>query len=217
MPPIWVQFYVTQMGGFIMICNCEKFSIDYRLQNSSYKVYKAIRTFIDLPDNCYKDVIILCIGTDRSTGDCLGPLVGEKLVQNPLMKHITIYGTLSNPIHAGNITDCINNINSSFLNPLIIAVDASLGKSENLGFINITNGPLFPGSAVNKTISPVGDISITGIVNMAGFMEFMVLQSTRLSIVMKIADVISLGLYMALKANLPSITDSSYNKLINHI
>ena len=27
----------------------------------------------------YKSVVILCIGTDRSTGDCLGPLVGYKL------------------------------------------------------------------------------------------------------------------------------------------
>ena len=26
-----------------------------------------------------RPIIFLCIGTDRSTGDCLGPLVGEKL------------------------------------------------------------------------------------------------------------------------------------------
>ncbi|MGB4312546.1 MAG: DUF1256 domain-containing protein [Natronincolaceae bacterium] len=34
----------------------------------------------------------------------------------------------------------------------------------------------------------VGDISITGIVNLSGYMEYLVLQNTRLSLVMKMAD-----------------------------
>ena len=28
----------------------------------------------------HDELVILCIGTDRSTGDCLGPLIGHKLV-----------------------------------------------------------------------------------------------------------------------------------------
>ncbi|MNE77605.1 hypothetical protein D3C80_1739330 [compost metagenome] len=34
----------------------------------------------------------------------------------------------------------------------------------------------------------MGDISIYGIVNVGGFMEYMVLQNTRLSLVMRMAD-----------------------------
>jgi Protein of unknown function (DUF1256). len=35
---------------------------------------------------------------------------------------------------------------------------------------------------------------VTGIVNISGFMEFMVLQNTRLNIVMKMADIITYGI-----------------------
>jgi hypothetical protein len=38
---------------------------------------------------------------------------------------------------------------------------------------------------------------ITGVVNTGGFMDFLVLQSTRLSVVMKMADIIARGLHMA--------------------
>ena len=44
---------------------------------------------------------------------------------------------------------------------------------------------------MNKNLPEVGEVHITGIVNVAGFMEYFVLQNTRLSIVMKMADIIS--------------------------
>ncbi len=40
----------------------------------------------------------------------------------------------------------------------------------------------------------MGDVHITGVVNVGGFMEFTVLQSTRLNMVMRIADVVCAGL-----------------------
>ena len=36
---------------------------------------------------------------------------------------------------------------------------------------------------------------VMGIVNISGFMEYMILQNTRLSLVMKMADIISAGIY----------------------
>ena len=44
---------------------------------------------------------------------------------------------------------------------------------------------------MNKKLPAVGDLHIHGIVNLNGFMEFFVLQNTRLSLVMKMADVIA--------------------------
>ena len=52
-------------------------------------------------------------------------------------------------------------------------------------------GPSKPGAAMNKKLPAVGDLHIHGIVNLNGFMEFFVLQNTRLSLVMKMADVIA--------------------------
>ncbi|NLJ77505.1 MAG: spore protease YyaC [Peptococcaceae bacterium] len=143
--------------------------------------------------NCESPRILLCIGTDRSTGDCLGPLVGSKIDQMN-QGFFEVYGTLNNPVHASNLKDTLEEINSRYKNPLIIAVDACLGRIENVGYINLGNGSLHPGAGVNKNLPPVGQIHITGIVNVGGFMEYMVLQNTRLNIVMGLADIIARGL-----------------------
>jgi putative sporulation protein YyaC len=134
-------------------------------------------------------LIILCIGTDRSTGDSLGPLVGSK-IKEKISSHATVYGTLDHPVHAVNLEETINEINNKFNNPLIIAIDACLGKSESVGYISIKPGALQPGSGVNKDLPQVGKFHIIGVVNVGGFMEYLVLQNTRLSLVMQMAEVI---------------------------
>lgn len=52
-----------------------------------------------------------------------------------------------------------------------------------------------PGLALNKNLPPIGNMSITGVVNISGSFEFMVLQNTRLYTVMSLADSISNGIY----------------------
>ncbi|MBU5424779.1 spore protease YyaC [Tissierella pigra] len=146
-----------------------------------------------------KDIILFCIGTDRSTGDSLGPLVGHKL--EPIIKNyrnVYLMGTLENPIHAKNLEENLDKIKNDYNNPFIIAIDSSLGRLERVGHLSIKNSPLRPGAGVNKSLPPVGDISITGIVNIGGMMEAMVLQNTRLSLVMNMADIISKSIYLSL-------------------
>lgn len=148
--------------------------------------------FSKLYSDHHRDVVFVCIGTDRATGDCLGPLIGYKLIDmNYSNTHVL--GTLDNPVHAKNLEEHLLTL-KSYNNPFIIAIDASLGKFERIGFINIKEGPLSPGSGVNKALPQVGDMHITGIVNMSGFMEIMVLQNTRLSLVMNMANIISKGI-----------------------
>jgi len=77
----------------------------------------------------------------------------------------------------------------------IIGLLLKKGSTENVGYINICDGPLQPGAGVNKSLPPVGDIYITGIVNVGGFMEYLVLQNTRLNLVMKMSQVLVQGLY----------------------
>ena len=141
-------------------------------------------------------VILLCIGTDRSTGDCLGPLIGSKLASVDQQLFI-IYGTLDQPVHASNLDEKIKHIQFQYPNAFIVAVDACLGRLENVGCINIGDGSLQPGAGVNKKLPPVGHIHVTGIVNVAGFMEYLVLQNTRLNIVMKMANLVVEGLKSA--------------------
>lgn len=141
--------------------------------------------------------VVLCIGSDRSTGDSLGPLVGTCLSKLQLPRTL-VRGTLADPVHALNLEGCINEFKSRANNQLVIAVDASLGKPGNVGMIEIGRGPLYPGAGVNKKLPPVGNIYLSGIVNLGGFMEQMVLQSTRLFYVMEIATVIARGLQKTL-------------------
>ncbi len=137
--------------------------------------------------------VILCIGSDRSTGDALGPLVGSML-EELKPRHATVLGTLAKPVHALNIKETRAFIAGNHDSAAILAIDAGLGQQHKVGFLEVGRGSLKPGAAVKKRIPPVGDIFITGIVNVGGFMELMVLQSTRLGIVLPLARFISWGL-----------------------
>lgn len=145
------------------------------------------------------DLVIFCIGTDRSTGDSLGPLVGHKL--SPLIRNykgVTLIGTLEKPVHAQNLEFNIDLLYKNHKNPLVIAIDSSLGSQKKVGYLSIKDSPIRPGAGVNKSLPSIGDISITGIVNISGMMEFMVLQNTRLSLVMNMAEIITKSLFLSL-------------------
>lgn len=154
--------------------------------------------FSILKNKSYKKIVFLCIGTDKSTGDSLGPLVGYKLSKLPLPNNILIIGTLENPVHAKNLRDNIQWIYKNEKDSLIIAIDASLGQEEYLNYINIGEGSIKPGAGVKKNLPYVGDLYITGVVNKSGILEFSALQNTRLFNVMRMADIISSGIWNCL-------------------
>lgn len=162
-------------------------------KNAMPQFTKELTLLIKQKNPGHRPIVVLCIGTDRATGDCLGPIIGYKL-NTFYLENIMVYGTLSEPIHAKNIEDTILHIKKIHNKSLIIAIDACLGKTNHIGMVNLGEGSLTPGSGVNKVLPPVGDIYITGIVNFSGFMDMMVLQNTRLNTVMEMADFISIGL-----------------------
>lgn len=140
-----------------------------------------------LPIN--QEVLFVCIGTDRSTGDALGPLVGTRLEA----EGYNVLGTLKDPVHAVNIDETIQSMNERYPNHFVVAIDACLGRVKSVGKINVHKGAVKPGAGVNKDLPEVGDVAITGVVNVSGFMEFFVLQNTRLSLVMDMANEIALS------------------------
>jgi putative sporulation protein YyaC len=147
----------------------------------------------------YRRLIILCIGTDRATGDSLGPITGHKLISTVDSGDVSIFGTLEKPVHAKNIHQTLDYIHAAYDNPFIAAIDACLGKPESVGYITIGEGPINPGAGLSKSLPTVGNMSITGIVNVAMGMDFAVLQNTRLHLVVKMAEVIHAGIYAGLK------------------
>lgn len=183
------------MQKHLKILNKGPYSFHYDDPLCLTDVEKTILSFIlEMNQMLHREIVYLCIGTDRATGDCLGPLVGTRL--KSLLGSAHVYGTLEHPVHATNLEAIIADIFVSYNRPFIIAVDACLGSIKRVGYINIKRGSLKPGTALKKTLPEVGDFHVSGVVNVGGFIEHMVLQNTRLHTVYKMADIIARALYL---------------------
>ena len=143
-------------------------------------------------------LIFLCIGTDRVIGDSFGPLVGYKL------KHlfrdeenIKVIGSLDNIICMHNITKIVRNINSTYPEAFLIAIDAALSNNNNIGKIVVSKGSIKVASGFTTKNIYVGDLSIKGIVSRNlnnSKCNFRLLQNTPLNLVMNMADSVAQGI-----------------------
>ena len=123
-------------------------------------------------------------------------LVGHQLSRCH-WKNIHVYGTLDYPVHALNLEQTLNKIKKRHPSALTIAIDASLGSPKHVGFITVGTGSICPGAGVHKSLPPVGDIFITGVLNTSGNFEQLLLQTTRLSFVVQMAETITAGITRA--------------------
>ena len=147
-----------------------------------------------------RPVSFACIGSDRSTGDALGPLVGQRLERlgHPAER---IVGTLEHPLHALNLTERVALMHADPSRPLVVAIDAALGPLRGVGGIALRRGGLQPGQGVGKALPPVGDLALTATVNVqAGALDSQVLQSTRLYLVQSLAETIGTACWWALRS-----------------
>lgn len=148
------------------------------------------------------DVVFVCVGTDRSTGDALAPIIGTLLTERG---YKNVIGTLEDPVHAMNLEETIQKLPKG---KTVIAIDACLGNLTSVGTINVKKGTLKAGAGVNKELPEFGDYCIVGIVNVGGFMEYFVLQNTRLSLVMNMANQI----VNAIVAKFPLVVENKKRK-----
>lgn len=106
--------------------------------------------------------VVLCIGSDRVTGDCLGPMVGQMLVERGAPAFV--YGTLARPVTALNLKDAVKHIKDAHGDKKVLAIDSSVGRLGDVGKIRVAFGSIAPGSADGKKLPKVGDVSITATV-----------------------------------------------------
>lgn len=170
-----------------------KRKINYKSALSYYEIAEGIKDFIK--DN----TVIVCIGTDKCIGDCLGPLVGTILKDN--LFPLPIYGTIDSPIHALNIDSRLKEINNRHPNACIIGIDACLGELKSIGEIHTRDYAIHPGKGVGKSLPDVGMASIIGIVDSSDNSDFFSSRSIRLSLVLDMAKVISKGIIHAYYLN----------------
>jgi putative sporulation protein YyaC len=148
-----------------------------------------------------RPVTFACIGTDRSTGDALGPLVGQRLRRLGCDPERVI-GTLEHPLHALNLAERLaEGRGSAGAEPLVVAIDAALGPLAGVGTIAVRRGGLRPGQGVGKDLPAVGELAVTATVNVqAGALDSQVLQSTRLYLVQGLAETIGTACWWALRS-----------------
>ncbi len=152
---------------------------------SQFELNNCIYQMINKISKPYEKIAVVCIGTDRSTGDSYGPLAGHLLSKYALYE-FDLYGTLYEPVHALTLEKTVKQINGE--KTLIIAIDSSVGYSEYVGCIGIKYGPICPGSGVGKNLPSVGDIAISGVVAVSGFSPLLMLQSASLGMVYTMAE-----------------------------
>ena len=131
----------------------------------------------------------LCFGSDRVSGDSLGPFVGTLLLKN--QPALPVLGTLTDPVHALNLRDTLCFLSEKFPGHPVVAIDASLGSRMHQEFLTIGSGSLEPGAGVDKILGSAGDLFITGIVAPTGPLPQLNLQTVRLSLVMRFAECIA--------------------------
>jgi len=105
------------------------------------------------------DITYLCIGTDRATGDALGPIVGTMLAYRGLK----VCGTIENPVHSLNLAQYEVRFKQNKPKH-IVAIDACIGSYEDIGVIKFKTQGLRPGAGAGKNFPRMGDTSIIGIV-----------------------------------------------------
>ncbi|MFB5195968.1 spore protease YyaC [Neobacillus sp. KR4-4] len=155
-----------------------------------YKFNEFVNKLKEVLSNTSREVIFLCVGSDRSTGDSLGPIVGTMLKEMDLP--FPVYGTLEKPVHALNINKILKEINQTHNNPFILGIDACLANERQIGFIFLKEGSLIPGMAVNKKLPHVGEYHMKAVVNyLDPLSPAQSLNNTRLFTVMTIAEVMS--------------------------
>lgn len=148
--------------------------------DSSFRVKNEISRLL------FTSPVFLCIGSDRVTGDSLGPIIGELLETAA-----PVYGNLAIPVTALNLVETERRIRRNHPDRQIVAVDSAVGSPSDIGSIRVFAGGLHAGEAMGKNLPEVGDISVTATVCARSAKA---LSSVRLGLVYRLARVIAFAL-----------------------
>ena len=160
----------------------------------------AMQNFCNQLKNKLDGAVVVCIGTEKVVADSLGPRVGSLLNENMAFP-LFVYGLQGANIHAQNLAQAITVIKGLHPNAPLLVIDAAVGQASQIGKIQLTKGNIAPGSATQKDLGVVGDVSIVGIVadkNMSSFYD----NSCEKSILVeKLSQFIAMGISIATKSN----------------
>jgi len=109
------------------------------------------------------NTVVVCIGSDKVSGDMLGPLVGSTL-RDEYELGCPVYGAVGESVNGLNLSEYLTMLRERHPTASVIAVDAALGKADDIGSIRLKRGGIRAGGAMEKPLERVGDVGIIGVV-----------------------------------------------------
>lgn len=110
--------------------------------------------------------VIVCVGSDKISGDSLGPLVGSLLREGGVP--CPVYGAMGHAVNGVNLGEYRRFLRRYHPGVPVIAVDAAVGRSDEVGQIKYRLGGVQAGGAVGREELPLGDLAILGVVGKKG-------------------------------------------------
>lgn len=164
-----------------------QYNFYYNNRCAANGVLSALRKFIAAK----RAPVIVCIGSDRVSGDSLGPITGSMLKNKLTLPEVFVLGSLESTITAKEVRYLNEFLRETFAKRTIICVDSAVGSLSDVGVIKISDAPLLPGSGINKRLGQIGDVSVQGVVAEKGFLSKSALTEVKMGMVYKMSEIIS--------------------------
>lgn len=160
-----------------------------------------------------KNLIFLCIGTNKVIGDSIGPLVGTNLKRdfknnmkfkedyNIEVNCIKIFGDMINNVSYNNIEENIQNIKNTIQDSYVIVIDSALSTENNIGKIFVYNKGLKYAESLKRDKEIIGDMSIKVVVGKNAqnrFKNFKILKNISSQRVIMLSNIVSKGIIDAM-------------------
>ena len=110
-----------------------------------------------------RETVVVCIGSDRVSGDMLGPLVGSAL-RDEYRLPCPVYGWVGGSVNGVNLEEYLAMVGERHAGSMVIAVDAALGKEEDVGKVRLKRGGIKAGGALERKGGKIGDLGVIGVV-----------------------------------------------------
>ncbi|WP_248278446.1 spore protease YyaC [Bacillus sp. DNRA2] len=107
-------------------------------------------------------IYVAGIGSNRISGDSLGPFVGT-LLDDLFPNHLTVFGNLKLPLDCISIESEISKLSLPG-HSFVVAIDSVLGNDNTINSIVVQNGHIKPGKGLGSDLPPIGDCSVMGVV-----------------------------------------------------
>lgn len=181
--------------------------------NKEYKRFVWEFSNIINKNKAHKNIIFLCIGTNKIIGDSIGPIVGtslktllqtnSKLKQNLEInnKNIKVIGDVFSNISYQNIDENMQNIKNSVEDNYVIVIDSALSSENNIGKIFVQNRGLKYAESLKRKNTIIGDMSIKAVVgkNMQNrFKNFKILKNISSKRIVAMSNILSNGIIDAM-------------------